>query len=94
MTQSEKTLAQPHRKAVKEPRDRELEQAVTSAIEAMHDARLRTVFVKAHKGEVRLDGRVQTYHARQLVLQAAMSVRGVARVTDCLIVETQRDESG
>lgn len=67
--------------------DRKLAQAVNAALGQSNDGRLRSVFCNVHDSHVRLKGHVPSYYAKQLALHAVMSVNGVSRIDDDLIVE-------
>jgi osmotically-inducible protein OsmY len=51
---------------------------------------LRAVRVAAQDGQVFLMGEVPTYHAKQLAQHAAMSIPGVNRVHNELVVDNPR----
>ena len=73
--------------------DRELGAAVQAALYGRRDGRLRAVRVAAQNGQVFLAGEVPTYYAKQLAQHAAMSVAGVCRVHNELVVENRRARS-
>jgi osmotically-inducible protein OsmY len=75
------------------PVDRDLGAAVYAALRAHHDVRLRTVRVAVQHGQVFLAGEVPTYYAKQLAQHSAMSVPGVHRVHNELVVDHQRARS-
>ena len=68
----------------------ELGAAVQAALRAQGDGRLHQVRVAAQNGQVYLAGEVPTYYAKQLAQHAAMSVPGVERVHNELVVENRR----
>ena len=65
----------------------ELGAAVQAALRAQRDGRLCGVRAAAQGGQVFLAGEVPTYYAKQLAQHAAMSVAGVCRVHNELVVE-------
>jgi osmotically-inducible protein OsmY len=69
--------------------DSELGSAVQAAL-ASRDGRLRNIRVAAQFGQVVLEGEVPTYYAKQVAQHAAMSVAGVARVYNELVVKYRR----
>lgn len=69
--------------------DRELADAVLSALSDRRDGRLRAVRVVAQRAQVFLAGEVPSYYAKQIAQHAAMSVAGVARVHNELVVESK-----
>ena len=71
----------------------ELGAAVEAALRAQGDGRLYTVRVAAQGGQMFLAGEVPTYYAKQLAQHAAMSVAGVCRVHNELVVENRRARS-
>jgi osmotically-inducible protein OsmY len=80
-----------HSGVVQRPtRNRDLGAAVQDALTARRDGRLRAVRVAAQNGQVFLAGEVPTYYAKQLAQHAAMSVEGVQRVHNELVVDHRR----
>jgi osmotically-inducible protein OsmY len=73
--------------------DFELAPAIQAALRRQGDGRLRAVRVAAQAGHVFLAGEVPTYYAKQLAQHAAMSVPGVDRVHNELVVERRRERS-
>ncbi len=70
------------------PHDGELCAAVSAALSGLSNGNFRDVRATACSGHVYLSGKVPTYHAKQSAQQAAMSVAGVERVHNYLVVES------
>jgi osmotically-inducible protein OsmY len=68
--------------------DDELCAAVSAGLSCSSNGNFRDVRVAACSGHVYLSGKVSTYHAKQSAQQAAMSVAGVERVHNYLVVES------
>lgn len=71
---------------VRTGRDLDLGPAVQAVLRARGDGRLRAVRVHTLNGQVFLAGEVPTYYAKQLAQHAALSVPGVLRVHNELVV--------
>lgn len=79
--------AHPHGLEWTKSHDQELAEAVSLALHAMNDQRVRPVSPRVCDGRVWLCGRVRTYYAKQLAIHAAMSVAGVERLFDDVVVD-------
>lgn len=64
--------------------------AAHAALRELNDVRLREVSFHVHRGLLRLIGHVQTYYAKQIVLNAVSRIAGVRGIVDEIDVKSRK----